>query len=110
MWQRYLPYKIYDEINHKTTTLGDSYANKLEKRLLDETKKYFYYAGFYDLTDNVNEGNIDFCEGYSYFDIYNTITIAEVKNIKTFANMLAKSTEKNDDFENIIKTLESNHD
>lgn len=110
MWQRYLPYKIYDEINHKTTTLGDSYANKLEKRLLDETKKYFYYAGFYDLTDSENEGNIDFCEGYSYFDIYNTITISEVKNIKTFANMLAKSTEKNDDFENIIKTLENNHD
>ena len=106
------------------------YYDKLENRRLDTFKKdgkinrdnskpYFYYGGFYDLIDTANieyddNGNIvslrDFCSGYSYNELYRALTSLNVNNLNNFSNALVRIANRHSDLQNVIKTLEANHD
>ena len=106
--ENYLMWQRYDSLN-----LGNSYKDTLEKRtLFGNSKQFFYYGGFYDLTDNINtdELEIDLCEGFEYTDIYNAIISSNVDSITTFAKVLTENTNRKDEYENVINTLERNHD
>lgn len=89
-----------------------NYIDKLERRLLDSygvSNKYFYYGGFYDLIDNNNESGIDFCYGYKYTELFKALTSSNVTNLNGFANALVNNTNRKTDLQNVIKTLNANH-
>ena len=118
------------EVKKETGTEKVSYYyDSLENRKLDYnaktgkkdlSKPYFYYGGFYDLIDCDNieyddEGNpsttiVDFCSGYKYRELFNALTSSNVTNLNTFANALVKVTNRKSDLQNVIKTLNANHD
>lgn len=120
---------VYRKNGNKTEKIKISpYYDNLENRKLDikgdgekdKSKPYFYYGGFYDLIDCDNieyddEGNpsttiVDFCSGYKYRELFNALTSSNVTNLNTFANALVKVTNRKSDLQNVIKTLNANHD
>lgn len=93
------------------------YKDRLEERLIGETTengenhlKYFYYGGFYDLIDTINEENIDFCEEYTYSDIYSALTTSGVGELNSFSEALVENTNRQSEVENVKKTLKQNYD
>lgn len=90
-----------------------TYINSLENRLIgvnDESKPYFYYGGFYDLIDSTNESGVDFTGGYTYNQLFRALTRPNVTNLGAFATSLVNVTNRQSDLQNVINTLEKNHD
>ena len=58
---------------------------------------------------NDSESKVDFCENYSYLDIYEAIITNGVMDMNNFAKVLTENTARIDDYENVIKTLNSNY-
>ena len=69
----------------------------------------YYYGGFYDLIDSNDEINIDYCRNFKYKELYKALTSSGVDNLASFANALVKVTNRKSDLQNVIKTLEANH-
>lgn len=111
MWQRYKEFTIVDIDNKQTGTLGDKYFERLEYRKIPGySKTYFYYGGLFDLFDSDNEEGVDFCENFNYESIYMSITTSGVNDIYIFSKILTERTGRIDELENVIKTLERNHE
>lgn len=102
----------YPTDSFKDQTAKD-YNETLEKRQLDKTgksKPFFYYGGFYDLIDYNNEPDVDFCQGYTYRELYKALTSSSnVDNLRRFASALANTTKRHSDIQNVTKTIEENH-
>ena len=58
---------------------------------------------------NDSESKVDFCENYSYSDIYEAIITNGVMDMNNFAKVLTENTARIDDYDNVIKTLNSNY-
>ncbi len=107
------------EVKKETGTEKVSYYyDSLENRKLDYnaktgkkdlSKPYFYYGGLYDLIDSNDEINIDYCRNFNYKELYKALTSSGVDNLASFANALVKVTNRKSDLQNVIKTLEANH-
>ena len=69
----------------------------------------YYYGGFYDLIDSNDEININYCRNFKYKELYKALTSSGVDNLTSFANTLVKTTNRKSDLQNVIKTLEENH-
>lgn len=98
-------------------TGNDDYTKKLEDRKLDDnsiSKKYFYYGGFFDLIDEgkeiVNGIVIDYCSNFTYKNLFDALISANVDDLYSFAINLTNITTTQDELENVILTLENNHD
>ena len=107
------------EVKKETGTEKVSYYyDSLENRKLDYnaktgkkdlSKPYFYYGGLYNLIDSNDEINIDYCRDFKYKELYKALTSSGVDNLASFANALVKVTNRKSDLQNVIKTLEANH-
>lgn len=68
------------------------------------------FGAFYDLIDSNDEINIDYCRNFKYKELYKALTASGVDNLSTFANSLVKVTNRKSELNNVLKTLNANHD
>lgn len=61
------------------------------------------------MIDSNDEINIDYCRDFKYKELYKALTSSGVDNLASFANALVKVTNRKSDLQNVIKTLEANH-
>ena len=88
----------------------DYYFDINGNKIIDSSKPYFYYGGLYDLIDSNNESGIDFCSGYTYNQLFRALTSSNITDLNSFANALVKVANRQSDLQNVINTLEANHD
>ena len=98
----------YDYLDILENRKLDTYI-KDNKIVIDKSMPYFYYGGLYDLIDTVNEKDIDFTSEYTYNQLFKALVTSNVNDLDSFSNSLVKISNRKSDLQNVIKTLESNH-
>ena len=99
-----------DDFAKEVITKMETYEKKEKRTERDNSKPYFYYGGLYDLIDTANETDVDFTSGYTYNQLFRALTNSNVRNLNSFANALAVVSNRQSDLQNVIRTLEKNHD